>query len=116
VRAVSPSPVGFGELAGLWEEGQRRLAAADPGTRPALERVTDELVLELRRRLGGTFTVDELAALYADGIDWCFQIAARLAPSTPEAWDLTIVGGAAFLRYAREAVDYSLGRRIAGDG
>jgi hypothetical protein len=112
----SPSPVGFGELAGLWEEGQRRLVSADPRERPALERVTDEIVAELRRRLGGTFTVDELAALYVEGIDWCFQIAARLAPNTPEAWDLTTVAGAAFLRYAREAVDYSLGRRAVEDG
>jgi hypothetical protein len=112
---VSPPPVGFDELAGLWEEGRRRLAAAQPRDRAAFERVTDEIVLELRRRLGGAFTVNELAQLYADGIDWCFQIAARLAPDTPEAWDLTTVGGAAFLRYAREAVDYPLGRRLAGD-
>jgi hypothetical protein len=113
---VSPSPVGFGELAGLWEEGLRRLAAAAPADRAVLERVIDEIVIELRRRLGGPFTVDELAALYVEGTDWCFQIAARVAPRTPEAWDLTTVGGAAFLRYAREAVDYPLGRRMAGEG
>jgi hypothetical protein len=112
---VSQSPVGFGELAGLWEEGQRRLAATEPLERVVLERVIDEIVVELRRRLGGPFTVQELAALYVEGIDWCFEIAARVAPRTPEAWDLTTVGGAAFLRYAREAVDYPLGRRGAGE-
>jgi hypothetical protein len=112
---VNPSQVGFGELAGLWEEGRRRLAATAPPERVVLERVIDEIVVELRRRLGGPFTVNELAALYVGGIDWCFQIAASVAPTTPEAWDLTTVGGAAFLRYAREAVDYPLGRRMAGE-
>lgn len=110
---MSSQPVRFEQLIGLWEDGQRRLAAADPQERPALERVTDEIVLELRRRLGGRFTVGELAALYIEqGTDWCFQIATRVAPRTPSAWDVTTVAGAAFARYAREAGDYSVGRRI----
>ena len=44
----------FDEALGLWREGERRLAQADPDVRPALERVTAELVNELRRRVGGT--------------------------------------------------------------
>ena len=105
--------VGFDDLLGLWQEGQRRLAEADPAERPALERVTDELVLELRRRLGGPFTSAELARLYVEqGTDWCFEIATRVAPRTPAAWDLTTVAGAAFARYVREASDYGGGRRI----
>ena len=103
----------FEQLIGLWQEGQRRLAEAQPSDRAALERVTDEIVLELRRRLGGPFTVQELAQLYTDqGTDWCFDIATRVAPRTPAAWDLTTVAGAAFARYAREAVDYAIGRRL----
>ena len=105
--------VPFEQLIGLWQEGQRRLAEAAPSDRLALERVTDEIVLELRRRLGGPFSVQELAQLYTDqGTDWCFDIATRVAPRTPAAWDLTTVAGAAFARYAREAVDYAVGRRI----
>ncbi len=105
--------VPFEQLIGLWQEGQRRLAEAAPSDRVALERVTDEIVLELRRRLGGSFSVQELAQLYTDqGTDWCFDIATRVAPRTPAAWDLTTVAGAAFARYAREAVDYAVGRRI----
>lgn len=105
--------VPFEQLIGLWQEGQRRLAEAAPSDRVALERVTDEIVLELRRRLGGPFSVQELAQLYTDqGTDWCFDIATRVAPRTPAAWDLTTVAGAAFARYAREAVDYAVGRRI----
>ncbi len=106
-------PLRFEDVIGLWREGARRLLQSDPRIRPALDRVVDEIVVELRRRLGGTFTADELAALYErDGIDWCFEVATRVAPATPEAWDLTTISGAAFARYLREASDYGGGRRI----
>ena len=92
------------QLIGFWEDGQRRLAQADPSDRAAMERVADELVVELRRRLGGPFTLAELARLYLEqGTDWCFAIATRVAPAHPAAWDMTTVGGAAFARDAREA-------------
>jgi hypothetical protein len=103
----------FDDVVGLWREGQRRLAQADPAVRPALERVTDAIVDELRRRVGGIFTTDELARYYGDeGIDWCFEIAVRAAPGDPEAWDMTTVVGAAFARYVREASDYAGGARV----
>jgi hypothetical protein len=111
---VSPPPISFEALMGLWQEGQRRLAEAPPSERAALDRVIDAVVEELRRRLGGTFTVSELAELYVDqGTDWCFDLATRVAPSTPAAWDLTTVAGSAFARYAREASDYTIGRRVS---
>ncbi len=95
------------ELIWLWQEGQRRLALAEGRERAGLQRVTDELVLELRRRLGGPFTVWELTRLYREeGTDWCFALATRVAPDEPAAWDLTTVAGAAFARYVREASDY----------
>lgn len=103
----------FDQLFSLWQEGLRRLQSADPSLRPALERVVDALVLELRRRLGGPFTTDELAALYLEqGTDWCYEIAVRVAPRDPEAWDLTTVAGAAFARYVRQASDFGGGGRI----
>jgi hypothetical protein len=108
--------VRFEEVIGLWREGERRLIAAEPRERPALERVTEALVLELRRRLGGPFTAEELAGLYGrDGTDWCFDIATRVAPGDPAAWDMTTVAGAAFARYLREASDYGGGRRLGED-
>jgi hypothetical protein len=104
------------QVIALWSEGERRLRSADPAERPNLERVRDEIVLELRRRLGGPFTADELAALYLDhGTDWAFQIATRTAPNDPSAWDMTTVAGAAFARYLREASDYAGGRRTKDD-
>jgi hypothetical protein len=102
---------------GLWEDGQRRLADVLRSERPAFDRVIDELVLELRRRLGGPFTCDELVGLYLDqGTDWCLELAMRTAPMTPGAWDMTTVAGAAFARYLRSASDYGGGRRREVDG
>lgn len=107
------APMRFDELIVLWREGARRLDELDPAERPAVERVVDAIVLELRRRLGGPFTTAELAALYDQhGTDWCFELARRSAPTTPAAWDMTTVAGAAFARYVREASDYAGGRRL----
>jgi hypothetical protein len=103
----------FSDVIGLWRDSQRRLQSADPADRPALDRVTDAIVDELRRRLGGPFTAEELATLYAErGTDWCFDIATRVAPGNPAAWDMATVAGAAFARYVREASDYAGGRRL----
>jgi hypothetical protein len=111
---VSAGPVRYEDLIGLWQEGQRRMERAEPADRAAMERVTEAIVAELRRRLGGPFTVQELARLSVEhGTDWCFDIAVRVAPSRPAAWDMPTVAGAAFARYAREAIDYTTGRRTA---
>jgi len=98
-----------------WQQGDRRLRAAAPERAPLLERVTEALVAELRRRLGGRFSTDELAGLYEAGTDWCLQVAMRVAPKDPWAWDSAIVVDAAFARYLREAADYAGGRRELGD-
>lgn len=102
----------FDILMGLWQEGVRRIAEAEPAQRRLLERVSDDILLELRRRLGGKFTTTELAEYYLrEGTDWCFRIAYTSAPSSPEAWDTATVAGAAFARYARQASDYGGGVR-----
>jgi hypothetical protein len=105
----------FEEAEGLWRDGERRLRAAEPGDLPALERVTEAIVDELRRRLGGAFTTTELAALYGDALDWSFEVATRAAPGNPGAWDVATVAGAAFARYARSATDWAGGQRIEID-
>ncbi len=96
-----------------WREGERRLEDAPPPQRVALERVTDAIHRELRRRLGGAFTTDELADLYDSGTDWTLDLAVSVAPGAPWAWDQRIVADAAFARYVREATDYAGGRRVA---
>jgi hypothetical protein len=67
---------------------------------------------ELRRRLGSAFTTAELAELYDEGTGWVSDVAVSAAPDAPFAWDVRIVGDAAFGRYVRNAVDYSGGRRL----
>lgn len=96
-----------------WREGESRLGNVPPEQARAAERVTQAIVAELRRRLGGRFTVDELVDYYYErGTDWCLDIAYKLAPGAPDTWDARTVGDAAFARYLREASDYSGGRRI----
>lgn len=89
-----------------WEEGERRLRATDEPLRRRLETIAAAVTDELRRRLGSTFTLDELADLYGSGGDWAPDLAASLSAGTAAAW----VADAAFAAYAREAANYSGGR------
>jgi hypothetical protein len=95
-----------------WQDGLRRLEGASPAERPVLERVTRGVQDELRRRLGSTFTTGELADLYDRGTGWVSDVAIATAPEDPFAWDVRIVGDAAFARYVRDAADYAGGRRL----
>ena len=95
-----------------WRDGERRLAEAPAFQQDALERVTARIAAELRRRLGGAFTAEELAELYEhEGTGWCVDLAVATAPEQPYAWDARIVADAAFARYLRGAVDFAGGRR-----
>ena len=95
-----------------WQAGLRRLEDAPFDERPVLEAVTREIQAELRRRLGSTFTTQELADLYDAGTSWVSDIAIAVAPDFPFAWDVRVVGDAAFARYVRDATDYAGGRRV----
>ncbi len=94
-----------------WRAGERFVMDAPPEQARALQRVEDELVAELRRRLGGAFTVDELVDLYEAGTAWCLDLAARVAPGASWTWDGR-VADAAFARYVRGATNYAGGRRL----
>jgi hypothetical protein len=95
-----------------WDDGLRRLAEAPPEEQRMLERVTQAIEAELRRRLGGRFTAQELADFYDEGTDWTTDIAVAVAPEDPYAWDVRTVADAAFGRYLRQATDYAGGRRL----
>src|SRR4051794_31357759 len=99
-----------------WREGERRLERADRAEARVLERVTQRIYEDLRRRLGGTFGVDELVELYDRGTGWAEGLAMQVAPQDPWAWDARTVVDAAFARYVREASDYAGGRRLTPDG
>ena len=102
----------FDTASDQWAAGLRRLEQAPADQRPTLERVTRQIGAELRRRLGGPFTVDELVALYDRGTGWCLDIAYAVAPGAPWAWEMRTVADAAFARYVREAADFAGGRRL----
>lgn len=96
-----------------WAAGLRRLESAPPEERPVLERVTRRIEDQLRRRLGGPFTSEELVELYdTQGTMWCSDLAIGAAPEHPFAWDVRVVADAAFARYLRSATDYAGGRRV----
>lgn len=97
-----------------WRQGERRLQSAPAERRALQERVTDVIVAELRRRLGGRFSAQELVELYDRGSAWCLQLAMKVAPEEPWAWEAGVVVDAAFGRYLREAADYAGGRREVG--
>lgn len=107
---------GFDNAIYQWQQGERRLAASPPDSRLQLQRIVDVLVTELRRRLGGRFTAEELAELYGRGTSWCLQLAMDIAPDDPWAWDSRVVVDAAFARYLREAADFAGGRLIPAEG
>jgi hypothetical protein len=89
-----------------WREGERRIASASEPVQVDLDDAADVVVEELRRRLGSSFVVDELADLYARDTDWALDLARRHAAGT----DAASVVDAAFARYVREAKDYAGGR------
>ncbi len=109
---ASPLVSGFENAINQWREGERRLSRASPEQSHLLQRIADTLVVELRKRLGGRFSAEELAELYGKGTSWCLQLAMEIAPEDPWAWDSRTVVDAAFARYLREAVDYAGGRLI----
>jgi len=98
-----------------WQSGERRLAATPADRRAVFDRVIGEIVAELRRRLGGRFSADELVELYERGTTWCLEIAMALAPDDPWAWDSAVVVDAAFARYLHDAVDYAGGRLVPAE-
>ena len=84
-----------------WDEGERRVRE-DPTLDGAVAVVLDEL----RRRLGSSFEIGELADFYAADTDW----ASDLARSRSAGAEAVHVVDAAFGRYAREAADFGGGR------
>jgi hypothetical protein len=92
-----------------WEEGNRRFEQAieDPAARdrllPQLELVSDEL----RKRIGQTFTLDELAGAYAGADRWVRAVVEERAATLGWPRTLALVQDAAFHLYQRGAVDYA---------
>jgi hypothetical protein len=90
-----------------WDESHRRLGDEPGDRRRQLLEQVDAVIDELRRRVGATFTLAELAAHYAGAERWSREIVAATQP--PPGWPrtLALVEGAAFHLFSRGAVDYT---------
>ena len=91
-----------------WEDGNRRLEAerGDARRYRTLVEQVELVVDELRKQVGQTFTLAELAEAYRDADRWARATVEERAPSRGWPRDLSLVLAAAFFAYQRGAVDY----------
>lgn len=87
-----------------WESALRQLSG--PEADDAVWLVVDAVEGELRRRVGATFTLDELTRAYAGSGEWFLSLAADVAPRAPHAWSPRVSLDGAFGRYGRMATDW----------
>ena len=91
-----------------WEDAHRRLleATTDERLEETFRLQLEAVTSELRRRVGGTFTLRELSEEYVRAEVWVRAVLAELGLA---GWPrtLSVVEGAAFHLYSRGAVDYS---------
>ena len=84
-------PVDVASARSEWEEGSRRFERA-LRDRPRADRLhaqVDALVEELRRRVGQTFTLAELAGAYAEAERWAREVGRRARAVAPR-WPRTL--------------------------
>jgi hypothetical protein len=90
-----------------WEDAYRDFTEVtrDPALAHRVHDQLDVVTTELRRRVGGTYTLRELAAEYAVADRWARDV---LSEHAAPGWirTLALVEGAAFHLYARGALDY----------
>jgi hypothetical protein len=92
-----------------WDDGYRRLES-ERGDQRRYRRLVDQVdvvVDELRKRLGGKYSLAELASAYADADRWARAAVEERAPSPGWPRDLALVLAAAFHAYQRGATDYA---------
>jgi hypothetical protein len=92
-----------------WEDGYRRFENLSRD-RVAADRLSLQLEVvtdELRKRVGQTFTLEDLARRYAAADEWVRDTVSERAPTPGWPRTLSIVQDAAFHLYQRGAVDYS---------
>lgn len=92
-----------------WEEGHRRLQqhSSEHTRYERLLTQVEVVTAELRRRVGGVFTIAELVSAYRDADSWSREAVADRAgfPGWPR--ELSSVVAAAFHLYSRGASDYA---------
>jgi hypothetical protein len=92
-----------------WEEGSRRIERAR-STPDAYERLHAQVELvagELRRRVGQTFTLEDLAGAYDGAEDWAREVLEDARAEDAPLPEASTIADAAFHLYARGASDYA---------
>jgi hypothetical protein len=92
-----------------WEDGYRRFEAAsrDPVAADRLRAQLEVVTGELRRRIGQTFTLEQLALAYERADAWARDVVSEHAATPGWPRTLALVEDAAFHLYQRGAVDYA---------
>jgi hypothetical protein len=92
-----------------WHDGRRRVEdarSADPRRYRLLLGQVDVVVDGLRKRVGQTFTLGELAEAYEGADEWAREVLEAAEPDAPTVFEPGTVADAAFDTYARGASDY----------
>jgi hypothetical protein len=92
-----------------WEDGYRRFQDLSRD-RIVADRLTLQLEVvtdELRKQIGQTFTLEDLANTYQGAEDWVRTAVSERAATTGWPRTLAIVQDTAFHLYQRGAVDYT---------
>ena len=91
-----------------WEEGNRRLEAerSDRRRYETLLQQIEIVTAELRKQVGQTYTLAELAGSYRESERWAREAVQERAPSAGWPRDLALVLAAAYYAYQRGASDY----------
>ena len=101
-------PIALDQTRREWELGHRRLQD-ELREAPRSDAWLDELAAvtaELRRRVGQSFTLPQLADAYAGAEAWSREAVEEIEPASGWPRRLTTVTDAAFHLYSRGAVDY----------
>jgi hypothetical protein len=92
-----------------WEDGNRRLESqsSDPDLYLRLLEQLEVATEELRKRVGETFTLAELADAYGTSDQWLREAVEERVEAPGWQRHLSVVQDAAFHLYARGATDYT---------
>jgi hypothetical protein len=92
-----------------WADGNRRLeeSRGDASAYRRLLAQVEVVTAELRRRVGQTFTLAELAEVYDGADDWARDAVDEADPEPGAVHEVSTVNDAAFHLYARGATDYA---------
>lgn len=89
-----------------WAKSYESLLQHSSGIEPRVREQMETVSAELRRRVGGSFTLTELAATYEDSERWTLTVISERCYRPGWVQTASTAADAAFHLYARGARDY----------